>query len=264
MLAHRAAAVIGPTPVHLNESRHAAALLPRGIAIGYPFDRSRLPTPTGTSAAAAKVRAFARGRKLTISIGRLVPYKGFDMLIEAARHFDGALASIIVGEGPLADELQATIARRGVGDRVMLTGPIDDAALADLLDLADIGCMPSVTAAEMYGVAQVEMMAFGMPVVSTRLPRSGVSYVNQDQVTGLIVPPGDPDALARALLSLAGDDDLRRRLGEGAARSFAADHDIGPIGERYARLIRDVVARGRIGRRSRRGQTPYPPPVQAE
>ncbi len=244
-LLRRTAAVIGPTPVHLETSYRASALLPRGVVIGYPFDRSRLPAPTGKSDVAARVRALAGNRKVALSIGRLVPYKGFDVLIEAAKAFDGKLVSVIVGGGPLLDELQGKIEAAGVADRVMLTGPIDDAALADLLDLAHMGCMPSVTAAEMYGVAQVEAMAFGKPVVSTRLARSGVSYVNKHDVTGLVVEPGDVAGLAEALKRLVDDAPLYRRLAAGAAASFAADHDIGPISEAYAVLIRRVVAESR-------------------
>ncbi len=244
-LLRRTAAVIGPTPVHLATSYRASALLPRGVVIGYPFDRSRLPAPTGKSAVAERVRAFAGAGKMALSIGRLVPYKGFDVLIEAARSFGDKLVSVIVGGGPLLEELGAKIEAAGVQDRVLLTGPIDDAALADLLDFAHMGCMPSVTAAEMYGVAQVEMMAFGKPVVSTRLERSGVSYVNKHDVTGLVVEPGDPQALAAALLRLVDEPALYRRLADGAAASFAADHDIGPIGQAYANLIRRVVAEAR-------------------
>lgn len=247
-VARRSAAIIGPTPVHLETSYRAAAILPKGVVIGYPFDRTRLPPATGRSEVAARVRAFVRERKMALSIGRLVPYKGFDVLIEAARDFDGKVTAVVVGGGPLLESLQAKIAAEGLEHSVLLTGPIGDDALADLLDIAHMGCMPSVTAAEMYGVAQVEAMAFGKPVVSTRLERSGVSYVNKHEVTGLVVEPGDAPALARALKQLADDPALYRRLAAGAAASFAADHDIGPIGRRYADLIRDVVAGARDGR----------------
>jgi len=241
-LLRRTAAVIGPTPIHLETSHRAAALLPRGVVIGFPFDRGRLPAPTGASAAAARVRSFAGTRPVAVAVGRLVPYKGFDVLIEAAKSFGDRLVAVIVGGGPLQAELEAKIAAAGVGDRVLLTGPVDDAGLADLLHLAHAGCMPSVTAAEMYGVAQVEAMAFGKPVVSTRLARSGVPWVNKHNVTGLVVTPGDPAALAEALLRLVDEPDLHRRLAAGAAADFAANHDVGPIGEAYATLIRRVVA----------------------
>ncbi len=242
-LLRKIAAVIGPTPVHLESSYHASSLVPKGVVIGFPVDRTRLPQPTGASAVARQVRAFAGERKLALSIGRLVSYKGFDVLIEAARHFDDKVAAVIVGSGPLLEDLKAQIAALGVESRVLLTGPVDDAALADLLELAHVGCMPSITAAEMYGMAQVEAMAFGKPVVSTRLARSGVSYVNKHDVTGLVVEPGDSRGLADALMRLAEDPALYRRLADGAAASFLANHDVGAIGQAYADLVRDVVAR---------------------
>ena len=240
-LARKAASIIGPTAVHLTQSHRAAAIGAKGVAIFYPFDPSRLPAPTGASPVADQVRTFLRGRRMSISIGRLVAYKGFDVLIEAAKRFDNDLAAVIVGGGPLEQELRAAVARAGMADRVMLTGPIPDAALADLLDMAWMGCMPSVTAAEMYGVAQVEAFAFGKPVVSTRLARSGVSTINQHDGTGLVVEPGDAAALATAMRRLATDDALHSRLAAGARASFGTDHAIGPISQRYADLIRAVV-----------------------
>jgi glycosyltransferase involved in cell wall biosynthesis len=261
-LARRSAATIGPTPVHLEASHHAAALRSTGVVIGYPFDRTRLPPPTGRSEVAQRVRGFLRGRKLALSIGRLVPYKGFDVLIDAAHQFNSKVAAVIVGDGPLKDELQARIRAHGMEDRVMLTGSIGDDALSDLLDLAHMGCMPSVTAGEMYGVAQVEAMAFGKPVVSTRLPRSGVSFVNKHDVTGLVVEPRDREALAGALNRLAEDEPLHRRLARGAAASFAADHDIGRISQVYAELIRGVVAE-RVGPRTGARSLVASPPLGA-
>ena len=242
-LSKRAACVIGPTAVHLEGSHHASVLVPNGTIIPYPFERSRLPAATGTSAAAARVRAFLDGRKLVLSVGRLIPYKGFDVLIDAARQFDPKLAAVIVGEGPLMTALQAQIAAAGVADRVMLAGSVDDDALADLLDIAYVGCLPSVTAAEMYGMVQVEAMAFGKPMVSTRLARSGVPCVNRHDETGLLVEPRDSHALAAALNLLANDAILYRRLADGAARAFRIDHDVGPTGKAYAQLIRAVVAK---------------------
>jgi len=242
-LSKRAAAVIGPTPVHLEASHHAATLVPSGTIIAYPFERSRLPVASGASVAAAKVRAFLGGRKLVLSVGRLIPYKGFEVLIDAARRLDPQLAAVIVGDGPLMGALQDAIAAAGVADRVMLAGSVDDDALADLLDLAFVGCLPSVTEAEMYGMVQVEAMAFGKPMVSTRLPRSGVPCVNRHDETGLLVEPRDPVALAAALNRLADDPILYRRLADGAAESFRTDHDIASTGRAYAELIRSVLSR---------------------
>jgi rhamnosyl/mannosyltransferase len=86
-------------------------------------------------------------------------------------------------------------------------------------------------------------MAFGKPMVSTRLPRSGVPCVNRHDETGLLVEPRDSVALAVALNRLAVDPVLYRRLADGAARSFRNDHDIASTSRAYAELIRAVLAR---------------------
>lgn len=236
-----AAAVIGPTPIHLTASHRAAAIRKGHTSIiPYPFDRTLIPRATGRTAFLERLRAFRRGRPLSISVGRLVPYKGFDVLIEAAREFDDRLCALIVGEGPLAEKLASQIEAAGVGDRVMMAGALTPEELADAFAEARLGCMPSVTAAEMYGIAQIESMAAGLPVVSTNLPRSGVPFINKDGQTGLIVAPGDSHALAVAMLRIVEDEALWQRLHEGALRSINDEHDRNVVGKRYAQLIHKV------------------------
>lgn len=237
----RASAVIGPTPIHL-ECSHRAKAIRNGIVIPFPFNRSLIPAATGQTAFADTLIRFRQGRAMSISIGRLVPYKGFDVLIEAARGFGENLCSLIVGSGPLEDDLKRRIEAAGVQDRVLLAGGLSPAELADAFAQARLGVMPSVTAAEMYGIAQVESMAAGLPMVSTNLKRSGVPFVNKNDETGLIVEPGDPKGLLVAMQRLVEDDALWQRLSEGALRSIERNHDMAPVGERYARVIRDVLS----------------------
>jgi glycosyltransferase involved in cell wall biosynthesis len=237
----RAAAVIGPTPIHL-ECSHRANAIHNGVVIPFPFNRTLIPAATGHTTFADTLRRFRRSRAMSISIGRLVPYKGFDVLIEAARGFGEELCSLIVGSGPLEDELRRRIKTTGVGDRVLLAGGLSPAELADAFAQAKLGVMPSVTAAEMYGIAQVESMAVGLPMVSTNLKRSGVPFVNKNDETGLVVEPGDPKALLVAMRRLVNDDPLWQRLSVGALQSIERDHDMVSVGERYARLIRSVLS----------------------
>jgi glycosyltransferase involved in cell wall biosynthesis len=83
-------------------------------------------------------------------------------------------------------------------------------------------CMPSTLRAEAFGVAAVEAMARGLAVVSTRIPGSGLAWLQQDGVTGLQVPPGDPLALAAALRRLLDDGALRARFGAAGRARWAA------------------------------------------
>jgi glycosyltransferase involved in cell wall biosynthesis len=238
----KAHSVIGPTPRHFEGSHIADAFDGKGVPIFYPFDPTNLPTATGTSSAARRVQEFLKGRHMSLSVGRLVPYKGYDVLINSAKHFSPDVAAVIVGSGALHEQLSAQIKQAGVGDRVMLAGALEQDELADLLALTHVGCMPSINHAEMYGIAQVEAMAAGKPLVSTRVPRSGVAFINDHDRTGLTVEVGDEVALANALNLMSSDKALYERLSEGAKRSYAEQHALGPVTKQYADLIRAAVA----------------------
>jgi len=97
----------------------------------------------------------------------------------------------------------------------LFAGRVPDADLPAFYQACDVFVLPSIARTEAFGVVQIEAMAAGRPVVSTSLP-TGVPWVNQDGVSGLVVTPGDPVALGDALRRLLDDEALRRRLGDGA------------------------------------------------
>jgi rhamnosyl/mannosyltransferase len=124
---------------------------------------------------------------------------------------------VIVGEGPLDGALRSIVVEKRLGERVLFAGHVDDADLPAFYQACDVFVLPSTARTEAFGVVQIEAMAAGRPVVSTNLP-TGVPWVNQDGVSGLVVPPGDAAALGDALHRLLDDGALRQRLGEGARR----------------------------------------------
>lgn len=151
-------------------------------------------------------------------VGRLVPYKGLDVLLRAM-----ALATsidlVIVGEGPLEGELKAQAENLQVADRVRFAGPMDEAGVADHLARARALVLPSLDVSETFGLVQLEAMASGVPVVATDIP-TGVREVGDPGRTCLLVPPGDSAALAGALGSLQDDPSRARQMGEGGRRLF--------------------------------------------
>jgi glycosyltransferase involved in cell wall biosynthesis len=224
----------------------------RVVPFGLPADRQRA-APT-VSVRAAQLRAAHDGRRLVLFVGRLVYYKGVDVLVRAMAGLDADL--VLIGRGPLEDRLRREAA--AAGTRATFLRPQADAELIAWYHAADVLCLPSVARSEAFGLVQIEAHAAGTPVVSTSLP-TGVRFANPDGVTGLLVPPGDAGALREALARLLGDDELRRRLGgqarERVRREFTVPRMVAGTVEAYREAAEVFRARctGTTGRTWPRG-----------
>lgn len=152
---------------------------------------------------------------LLLFLGRLAYYKGVDVLIEAMRRVDATL--LVVGDGPKRREWEALAASLALRDRVVFTGEIADEERSAYYHAADAFVLPSTSRAETFGIAMLEAMACGTPVISTELG-TGTSWVNENAVTGVVVDPGDPAALAGAVKGLLADKGRRLAMGEAASR----------------------------------------------
>ena len=214
-LIRRADRIVGTTPVYVSETPDLKAVqdkttfVPIGIA---PFRPE--------AEAADKIRQELGGKKLVFSLGRLIPYKGYENLIRAAGYLPDDYKVVIGGSGPLRANLQQEIDSLGLSGKVTLTGHMKDEDLPAWFSAADVFVLPSVTKNEAFGIVQIEAMSVGTPVVATKIPGSGVAWVNEDGVSGLNVNPGDPQAIAEAILAITKDEITRRSFSEGASRRF--------------------------------------------
>jgi len=177
--------------------------------------------------------------RLIVANGRLVPYKGFDVLIDAMSRIDAQL--VIIGDGPLGNALRETARRRGVDDRVVLTGPVPADELKVYLHAAGVFAFPSVSCAETFGISQIEAMAVGLPIVNTALA-TGVPSVARHGTEALTVPPRDPDELAASLSRLLDDPDLARRLGNAGRLRARNEYAEASFINRVEQLYADAVA----------------------
>jgi glycosyltransferase involved in cell wall biosynthesis len=237
MLIRKASSIISPTPAHTNGSYLAGAMQSKVVPGAYPFSKDKLHSAGQAEPMLDKIKSYLRGRRLILAVGRLVPYKGFDVLIEAATQLDPMAVICIAGSGPLEQELRQRIMRAGLDDKIILLGSVSDAELSCLYKLAYVVTMPSVTRAEMYGMTQVEAMSFGKPLVSTNIPMSGVSWVNQDDVSGIVVSAGDSEALVNALNRLISDKACHEKLSRGAIELFDNTHDLASSSKHYASIL---------------------------
>jgi glycosyltransferase involved in cell wall biosynthesis len=157
----------------------------------------------------------AQGAPVVATVSLLRPGKGLEVLLAAA---PAVLAAhprarfAVVGDGPARAELEAGAAAGGVGEAVAWTGFRRD--VPALLAAADLFVLPSLDDA--FPTAILEAMAAGLPVVATRA--GGIPEIVDDGATGLLVPPGDAAALARAISTLLADPAARKSLGEAGRR----------------------------------------------
>lgn len=235
-----APAIIVATEAHVRNSPILSALPDRSrirvIPFGFDLDRFTRPAP-GLEA----LRQRHRGR-LVFSLGRHVYYKGFDVLLRAIAAMPEDVSLILGGTGPLTAELKALADTLGIAARVHFVGLIEEEALPAYFQLCDVFCLPAVSRAEAFGIVQVEAMAAGRPVVSTRLG-NGVDLVNRDGETGLTVEPGNAGALAGALGELLDDPERARMLGSRGRQRAFAEYGLGQMAERTLETYRAVLGR---------------------
>ncbi len=151
-------------------------------------------------------------------VGRLVPYKGLEVLIEAMEKVPGAFLDV-VGSGPLEDALEHSIQQKNLSSRITFHGSCSPEQLAQLMACARALVLPSLDQSETFGLVQLEAMASGVPVIASDL-KSGVSDVGVAGETCLLVPPGDPVSLAHALHNIQNDENLASQLGRASRQRF--------------------------------------------
>jgi rhamnosyl/mannosyltransferase len=213
----------------LREWRSKCTVIPYGV------DTRALPDAT---ARRAHDMRKAAGRPVVLFVGRLVPYKGADVLLDALCGLDAV--AMIVGDGPQRAPLANRARALGISDRVRFLGSVGNDDLRALYAACDLFVLPSVTRQEAFGVVQIEAMAHGKPVISTDLG-TGTAWVNQHGETGLVVPPGDAAALHAAIGELLADPGRRADLGRAAARRARTMFHVDRMIDATLELYRDVM-----------------------
>ena len=199
----RAAAVVVPSRAHVALSSELVGHEGKVEVIPFGVDIERwitVPAPP------------SGGPPRAIFIGRLLRYKGVDILLRALERVPD-LQLDVVGSGPESSRLKTLARALAITDRIRWFGEYPDEDLARRMAEASFLVLPSVTVEEMFGLVVIEAMAASRPVITTALP-SGVREVNVAGETGLEVPLRDVEALAVALDTLAHNAPLRARMGE--------------------------------------------------
>lgn len=206
-----------------------------GIAL---HDRIRV-LPNASPVSSLSSRQSPDGSVRVLFLGVLGPRKGTPQLVEAFARLpiDPAWRATLAGNGDEV-ETRAAVRARGLDSRVEVLGWQDSDATASLLAASDVLVLPSF--AENLPMAVIEGMAAGLAVVTT--PVGATPDIITDGETGLLVPPGDVEALANALQRVITDSALRSRLGENA-RAFHKEHlEIGAYVDKLVRIWKAAAA----------------------
>lgn len=217
-LIRRADRIIGTTPVYVQQSRclkdvqDKVTFLPIGIHDNVKWPDDHEPVKED------------EGKVILFSLGRLVGYKGFDYLIEAARFLPQNYEIMIGGSGPLREELQKRIDVQALDGfkhaSVKLMGFLSDEQVREMFNRCNIFVLSSSMKTEAFGIVQLEAMSCGKPIVATHIAGSGVDWVNEFLVSGQNVRPQNAAMLASAILNITDDPERYKSYSKAARQRF--------------------------------------------
>lgn len=241
MMAAKLASTALAVTITRNNVRHLGQWMPAGGGIPVKVVHSALDLPNNP---------YSRGPRLPhrlLSVGRLDPIKGYDVLLPALAELQRrgvAFDSVIIGDGKLRHELEAQRDSLGLADRVSFAGARPGTFVREAMAEATLMVMPCVVTPEgnADGIPNVltEAMAAGLPVVSTRV--SGIPELVDDGSCGCLVAPNDPQALADAIAMLLADPSLREAFAIAGRQKVEREFD---VLEEAGRLIMHMRAAAR-------------------
>lgn len=210
---------------------------------GFPLGHKSRPVYNGVALEEfdADVPPYAHPRPYILGLGRVVPQKGFDLLVDAYARLLPRLADapdlVIAGDGPERESLQAQVDALGLGARVHLIGRADRPLAVALFRGCALFALPSRH--EPQGIVSLEAMACARPVVAARV--GGVPEIVRDGETGRLFPGGDAEALAGALEALLTAPDHAAALGRAGRARAEAHFTWGRIADQYFEIYRQVA-----------------------
>lgn len=223
-------AIIASSRRYLETSPWLGPLRERCTVVPLGIDLARFTVPN---------RASQNMPPTLLFVGKLRYYKGLDTLLGAMPMIDEARL-VVVGDGPMRQAWERLTAALKLGSRVEFVGEVPDADLLGYYTDADLFVLPANVRAEAFGTVLLEAMAMGLPVVSTELG-TGTSWVNQDGVTGRVVPANDPQALAGAIQALLTDTACRQRMAAAARERVETEFSMTVMVQRVEAVYEKVL-----------------------
>ncbi len=233
-LLKRADAILVATKAHIDSSPYLPPFREKCVIVPYGIDPAEYEIRPHLTPLTSQLRN-SHAKKILFT-GRLVYYKGADVLLEAFANVKADAELFFAGTGVLEPELQARAETLGIRDRVHFLGRRMTPELRDMFADCDLFVLPSVANSEAFGIVQLEAMVNGKPVINTALP-TGVPLVSIHGETGLTVPPQDAGALTDAMEQLLNDDALREQYGKAARERVLRDFSLETVMRNTRRVL---------------------------
>ncbi|HEY0063137.1 MAG TPA: glycosyltransferase family 4 protein [Telluria sp.] len=229
-------AIVATSPNYMASSAVLERYRDKTRIITYGLDKNIYPTPEPERMARWRQQI---GPKFFLFVGVLRYYKGLHILLDAMAKLDYPV--VIVGAGPIEAELKAHAAQLGL-EHVHFVGAVDDADKVALLTLSYALAFPSHLRSEAFGISLLEGAMFGKPMISSEIG-TGTTYINVDEVTGIVVPPSDPQALRAAMTRLWENPALAAAMGQRAGERYCELFTAERMAQGYTALYHELVAR---------------------
>lgn len=241
MLSKKIDLVLSPTLNHVIHSRYSNLFKDKYKIIPFFMSKKMLEITDDEYKLSSELFKKYNNKKIIFSVGRLVYYKGFKYLIDSAKYLSDDYLIIIASSGPLENELRNQISKMDLTNKVILLGRISDSELKAYYHITHIFCLPSVSKAEMFGMVQLEAMFYGKPIISTEITGSGVSLVNVDNVSGLIIPIEDSKAIYDAVVKISEDDSIYKSMCENGRKRFMDVFETDVVMKEYEKMYMDIL-----------------------
>lgn len=233
-LLKRADVILTATQAHIDSSSYLQPFREKCVIVPYGIDPAAYELRPHLTPLASQL--YDKSAKKILFTGRLVYYKGADVLLEAFANLQTNAELFLAGTGVLEDELKMRAEVLGIAERVHFLGRRMTPELRDMFAECDLFVLPSVANSEAFGIVQLEAMVNGNPVINTALP-TGVPLVSIDGETGLTVPPKDAAALTKAMEKLLSDDALRAQYGKAARERVLQTYSLQAVMEKTRKVL---------------------------
>lgn len=227
--------IVCTSQAYLNSSQELIPYKAQTEVVPIGIDETSYPVPEVSRIDMWRQRL---GQQFVLFMGAFRYYKGLPDLIHASAMSQARL--VILGAGPLEEKIHALVEQLGLSDRVQFVGAVNDQDKMAILSLSQAVVLPSSSRAEAFGISLLEGMMVGKALISTEL-HTGTSWVNQNEVTGYVVPPHSPRVLAEAMDAIVMHPDKTLEMGRAARLRFEECFTADKMAKAYLTIYRAML-----------------------